>query len=366
LRKPLILAFDVFNARGGIAKFNRDFCEALEKINTVENYDLIYLDHRIYEEASFLSKGKLFSISGPFKKIKYLVRAIFSIGLKSSHVIAAHISLLPLAFLLSKSKGIPLVLIIHGVDAWSPSKNNLVNYFCRKVDFVISVTNFTAQRFKKWSGINENKIFILPNTVNLNMFQPEPIPLDLIKSLGLNNKKIILTVARMSSIERYKGIDEIIDLMPELCAQIKDLVYLVVGDGDDRPRLIRKVCDLGLSHSVRFLGYIDEPNKADYFRLADLFVMAGWGEGFGIVYLESLACGTPVIGSKLDGSSEALKNGEFGVLVDPNDRQEVKSAILKSLSQSKSRQIPNRRQLIDSYSSENFTGKVKYIFESIK
>ena len=69
-----------------------------------------------------------------------------------------------------------------------------------------------------------------------------------------------------------------------------------------------------------FAGRVAESEKAAHYRLADAFVMPGYGEGFGIVYLEALACGIPVLASKLDASGEALRDGTMGLLVDPRIR----------------------------------------------
>ena len=90
---------------------------------------------------------------------------------------------------------------------------------------------------------------------------------------------------------------------------------------------------------VVFTGYVAEAEKADHYRVADLYVMPSRGEGFGIVYLEALACGLPAIGSKLDGSREALRNGLLGTLVDPANAEELKAAIRLGL-RNPSRSVP--------------------------
>src|SRR5439155_2564410 len=101
--------------------------------------------------------------------------------------------------------------------------------------------------------------------------------------------------------------------------KIPNVVYVVCGEGPDRSRLERKAVGLGVRDRVVFTGFIPEALKADYYRLADAYVMPSRGEGFGIVFLEAMACGIPVMGSRLDGSREALLDGELGVLVNPDD-----------------------------------------------
>jgi glycosyltransferase involved in cell wall biosynthesis len=106
-----------------------------------------------------------------------------------------------------------------------------------------------------------------------------------------------------------------------------DLKYLIAGDGPDAPRLQAKAASLGVAAQVIFAGRIPEHEKVDHYRLADVYVMPSSGEGFGIVLLEAAACGVPVIGSRLDGTKDALLDGRLGALVDPREPREVIDAV---------------------------------------
>jgi phosphatidylinositol alpha-1,6-mannosyltransferase len=86
---------------------------------------------------------------------------------------------------------------------------------------------------------------------------------------------------------------------------------------------------------VIFAGQVSEDDKVEYYNLADAFLMPGWGEGFGIVLLEAMACGLPTLASILDGSREALRDGELGVLVDPRNSEDLKQGIREILSRPK-------------------------------
>ena len=84
-----------------------------------------------------------------------------------------------------------------------------------------------------------------------------------------------------------------------------------------------------------FTGYVPESEKADHYRLADAFIMPSRGEGFGFVFLEAMACGIPVLASKVDGSREAVRNGSLGMMVSPADPKEIKEAVLATLKRPK-------------------------------
>ena len=159
----------------------------------------------------------------------------------------------------------------------------------------------------------------------------------LVERYGLQSSKVILTVGRLAAQERYKGFDEVIEIMPQLVKRFPNLKYLIVGDGPDRPRLEAKVGALGVSDNVVFTGYIPESEKAAHYNLADAYVMPSSGEGFGIVLIEAAACGVPVVGSRADGSREALLDGRLGRLVDPRNQHELVQAITAVLENGSSR-----------------------------
>ena len=172
-----------------------------------------------------------------------------------------------------------------------------------------------------------DRAFILPNCVDLERFQPQDRNSTLVERYGLQSSKVILTVGRLAAAERYKGFDQVIELMPQLLKRFPTLKYLIVGDGDDRARLEAKAGALGVSDRVVFTGHIPETEKVAHYNLADVYVMPSTGEGFGIVLIEAAACGVPVVGSRVDGSREALLDGRLGRLVDPAQADELLDAV---------------------------------------
>jgi glycosyltransferase involved in cell wall biosynthesis len=165
-----------------------------------------------------------------------------------------------------------------------------------------------------------------------------------------------MTLGRLDARERQKGIDEVIEVMPRLLLHAPNLRYLIAGDGDDRPRLEAKVKLHGLTDKVVFCGRVSDEEKADHYRMCDVFSLAGRQEGFGIVLLEALACGAPVVASELDGSRDAILEGELGELANPDNPASLQAALLRALA--KPRHIPER---LEYFSFENFVKRLDKI-----
>jgi glycosyltransferase involved in cell wall biosynthesis len=250
-------------------------------------------------------------------------------------IVCGHINLLPLAFTAKARAGAPVLLIIHGVDAWQPSRNPVTNALAKRVDGVISVSDHTRRRFLTWVPACAGRVELLPNVAHVERFGMAPPRPELLRRYQLEGCKVLLTLGRLDAAERYKGVDEVLEGLQQLRQTVPELVYIIVGDGTDRARLEQKARSLGVARHVRFAGRINDAEKADHYRLADAFVMPGRGEGFGIVFLEAMACGVPVVASTLDGSREAVRDGELGLMVDPDDADALSDALLTALRQPK-------------------------------
>jgi phosphatidylinositol alpha-1,6-mannosyltransferase len=164
-----------------------------------------------------------------------------------------------------------------------------------------------------WAAIIPERVVVLPNTVR-NEFMPGEA-MRMRAALGVEGKRVLLTVARMDSQQRYKGQDRVIRVIPHLVAMGHDVHYLVAGEGDDQARLERLACEEGVKERVHFLGPVPSRSLPDLYRAADLYVMPSTGEGFGIAFLEAMATGIPAAGLDVGGSRDVLADGELGICV---------------------------------------------------
>jgi glycosyltransferase involved in cell wall biosynthesis len=357
----LALVSDAFGGIGGIALYNRDLLGALCAYPGVT--EVVALPRRAPLPLEPLPSGLTYLTAGLESKAKYFLgslRRLVTPG-KYDIIFAAHLNLLPLAYLAQRRFGAPLALLIYGIDAWSPPPGRLAAGLAGRVQAVISISRVTAERFRDWSGVGADETYILPNAVDQWRYGAGPKNPDLLRRYGLAGKTVLLTLGRLAASERYKGVDEVLELLPELAGSYPEIAYLIGGDGDDRQRLEAKASALGVADRVVFAGYLAEAEKADHYRLADAYVMPGRGEGFGFVFLEAMACGVPVLGSKLDGSREALRDGALGVLVDPREREDLRRGLLEVLHRPRG-VIPEG---LNYFSLENFTRRCHDIVRRI-
>ena len=333
-RDLIFLANDCFDAMGGIAHYNRNFCYIASR--ALQGSQLVFVSRSNKASKVDHNSGAIVKTIKPKKKFSYTLHSLILAYRmkKKTVVVCGHMNLLPVAALIKLVFGCNIVLQVHGVEAWSPNGNINKIIIKNYVDHVFSVSHVTATRFKDWSKY-QGPIRIVPNCINVKEYREHTV-LDKTKILQIKNfargRKIIMFLGRLNARERYKGVDEMISVFvnhPELS---QNACYIVCGDGSDLARLRAKVYTAGLSNTVKFTGFVDEDTKRDLLAVCDVFVLAGYGEGFGITLLEAVASGAPVIASSLDGTHEAILKGELGVSVDPSDTKAMHAALLECFS----------------------------------
>jgi phosphatidylinositol alpha-1,6-mannosyltransferase len=188
--------------------------------------------------------------------------------------------------------------------------------------------------------IDEERIASLPCTLDETLLNVEPAGESLLRYLP-DDRRVVLTVGRMAAGERYKGHEVVLRALPSVVAKIPSVTYVVVGDGDDRPRLEALAQLLGLTDHVVFTGEMSESELAASYHRSEIFALPARtviddhnpkGEGFGIVFLEAMAFGKPVIGPRHGAPAELIQQGKTGLLVDPEDATSVAEALLSLFS----------------------------------
>jgi phosphatidylinositol alpha-1,6-mannosyltransferase len=251
------------------------------------------------------------------------------------------------AMILNKFLRLPYFVSCHGMDiltaAESLRKKKLLNKILEQTSGVVANSEFTKNELLKLA-VPENKISVVypcPHTKNFGVgacpdekegIGEEKI-LEIKNRLGLADKKIILTVGRL--VER-KGQDKVIEALPAILEKIPNALYVIVGDGPEKEKLQVLSSKLQVENNILFTGEISEEKKTAFYQLCDVFVMIPRQigpdvEGFGTVYLEANQFGKPVVAGRSGGVAEAVVDGATGLVVDPENINQIAEAVIKVL-----------------------------------
>jgi phosphatidylinositol alpha-1,6-mannosyltransferase len=312
---------------GGIRRYTETLVRALVELMGVESVQVIEIPDD--STSGRLSAGA---------KWQFALRALREhLRWRSDLIICAHLALAPVGWLLAALNRRPYWVIAYGIEAW----RNLPFWkrqALRRADRILAISSFTREHIIRRQQLRSERILNLPCALDDRLLNISPDEEGLTRQL--EGRRIVLTVARLAASERYKGHEVVLRALPSVIAQVPDLTYLVVGDGDDRPRLENLTKESGLAEHVLFTGAVTDAQLAAFYRAGHLFVLPAStavdgpepkGEGFGIVYLEAMAFGMPVIGPNYGAPAEIIRNGEHGLLVDPTDPADVSKAMLRLL-----------------------------------
>ena len=233
---------------------------------------------------------------------------------------------------------IPFIILVHGTEfnayfhrfAWA---DRYASKVVLKNASTIIVNSQTTKKLVEVHDFSTGRIHIVCPGADPANFKPDDSESGIVDKLGLKNKKVLLSASRLVAKKNHKNV---LKALPSVIKKIPNLVYLIIGKGEEEEKLIRLTRYLCLEKYVVFVGYVEPKDMALYYNICDVFVMPSKTvdidyESFGIVYAEANACGKPVIGGKSGGVEDAVIDGVTGLLVDPENIEEISGAILRLL-----------------------------------
>ena len=329
-RKVLVLAPSL-DGIGGVQNYIRTLVEALRDVLGDDRVRMVVVP----EEA----KARLDAppALGTSAKVRFFVSAVsVAISWRPDLVICAHVGVAPVGRLIQRFVGIPYWAILYGIEVWgdlSSAKRDALRDAAR----LVAITRFTLETTIKRHGLGESPTVILPPTLS-RKDTPSPITND--HTSPELQRPSVLTVGRMAASERYKGHDVMLEAWPSVLRSVPEAEYWIVGDGDDRSRLESRAHELGITDSLHFAGSVSPEELSVCYDRCSVFAMPARteldgqvprGEGFGIVFLEAMVRGKPVIGPSTGAPAEFIVSGEHGLLVDPTDPGKVAEALVDLL-----------------------------------
>ena len=364
---------------GGIEIFNRHFLKSATEWAIDKQFTVFLLNDRFVPRSSEYPANIRFICCGSrlriWSKVKLSILFVFALlrvrwsPSRKAFVFCGHINLAPLCLGTKMIFNIKYAIFTYGIEVWS-IENWIKLESLRRASRIISISHFTATKIKnQLEGIRPEKIVLLPPTIDGNHYMPQRKPVNLLQDYDFDGYKVMLTVARLSSLEKYKGYDNLIKAMPKILNKVPNFKYCLIGSGDDVPRVNKLIRSLNLEDHVTVADVVSDNHLLDYYNLCDLFVMPSKMEGFGIVFLEALACGKPVIAGSKDGSREALLDGRLGILVDPDNIDEIAQAIIDVIEGNVPGHLLDprylRKTVLEEYGLDIFKQRVSALLEAL-
>ncbi len=246
------------------------------------------------------------------------------------------------------------------------SRTFLIRPFYKKIyrmaDQIQSISSFLEKRALKYGF--SGKHAVVPNGVDLGKFKREFSTQELVglrAELGLSQEdRIVVTTSRLV---HKNGVDTLIQAVKDLPVKL-----LILGGGDLEIKLKSLAQEIGVREKILFLGHIDQPKLPKYLKIADVYVRASRSEGLGSAFLEAMGAGIPVIGTKVGGIPDFLRDGENGLFCEVNNPRDLANKIQLLLSDEALRQrlIINAKQTVfEKYDWQNVAEKMKQVFVNL-
>lgn len=272
---------------------------------------------------------------------------------------------------IAKLHGVPSVVTYHndirgdGLTSYIASAYNTT-----AMQVTLSLTDriiTTQESYFDGSNIPQRckkKVVTIRNGVDIERFKPMDIGDEMAREFGFETDSTnLFFLSVLDEYHDYKGLENLLESMQDLPP---DYHLVVGGDGSKRDYYERVSVDLGVDSQVNFVGYISNENLPKYYNLSDVFVLPSTSavqEGFGLVLLEALACGTPVVTTDVVGVAEQVARRNVGTVIPQSSPQRIRDALSGVSSTDEDFHTEQARELcVDQYSWEEITNRVEELY----
>ena len=236
------------------------------------------------------------------------------------------------------------VIFAHGVEVWTPLR------FLRRrslhlADLVFAPSTDTLRHLLTQQGLPGEKVRKLPWSLGPEFDSGAARSAGSHPPEGFPRGRVILTVGRWDAREAYKGVDHLIMALPRLLETVPELHLVAIGSGSDVPRLERLAQQSGVAAHIHFLSALPPQDLWSAYDSCDAFALPSRGEGFGLVFLEAMAHGKPVVGGAHGGTPDVIDDGVTGYLVRYGDVPQLTDCLQRLLADDAARGSMGARAL---------------------
>jgi phosphatidylinositol alpha-1,6-mannosyltransferase len=279
-----------------------------------------------------------------------------------------------MALALKWSQRVPYLCFVHGEDIGtalnSREQKALVRRVLRGAACCIANSRNTARLLREQWNIEPEQIQVLNPGVDTNYFVPAPRDPQARRRIGWDERPVLLTVGRL---QRRKGHDMMIRALPSIRARLPNVLYSIVGDGEEREMLGLLAREHGVEAHVQFLGNIADSELLCCYQQCDLFALPnreieGDIEGFGMVLVEAQSCGKPVVAGRSGGTADTMHVGATGELVPCESPEPLSETVVRLLLDAPLREKMGgqaRRWAVAHFDWELLATQARDLFESL-
>jgi phosphatidylinositol alpha-1,6-mannosyltransferase len=327
-QRVLIGLFPELDAAGGVQRAGRHIAAVMKEFADSRGMECRFLSLNDSRELHRMSVGEReFVFTGAERaKARFTATAVRAARRRAKLVVAAHVNLAPVVRAMHvAAPRMTSIICSHGVEVWEPLPL-LRRRALRKATLILAPSQSTADYLAAMQKIPAGRIRVLPWALDPQfeamVAQPRaPLPANFPRG------PVIFTVGRWLASERYKGMDTLITALPRLLTRWPALQLVLAGEGDDRAWLEDLAQRNGVTLHVHFVSKLSYAELASCYAACDVFALPSSGEGFGLVYLEAMAFGKPVIGGAHGGAPEVIQDGLTGYLVQHGDASQLATCI---------------------------------------
>lgn len=228
--------------------------------------------------------------------------------------------------MLGEERDLKIVTTLHGTDitlvGLHPSFHAITRFSILRSHGLTAVSKFLKRETVRDFTVPEERVEVIPNFIDTAVYRPGLVPSHR-ATLAPDGEKIVMHISNFRAVKRAA---DVVSVFAKLTAKQPSRLVLV-GDGPERPRVLMRAEELGVRDRVMFLG--KHTSVHEVLSCADLFLLPSASESFGLVALEAMACGAPVVASNVGGLPEVIEHGTSGYLFDVGDIDAMAEAGLR-------------------------------------